>query len=60
LKPRFETKTILLWGAPLLLAVAGGLSLIVFARRRVQVPTGSRLSEEEEKKLGRLMHGDGL
>ncbi|KWV42889.1 cytochrome C, partial [Rhizobium altiplani] len=32
LKPRFETKTILLWGAPLLLAVAGGLSLIVFAR----------------------------
>ena len=59
LKPRFETKTILLWGAPLLLAVAGGLSLIVFARRRV-VPTGSRLSEEEEKKLDRLMHGDGL
>jgi cytochrome c-type biogenesis protein CcmH len=59
LKPRFETKTILLWGAPLLLAVAGGLSLIVFARRRV-VPTGSRLSEAEEKKLDRLMHGDGL
>lgn len=60
LKPRFETKTILLWGAPLLLFVAGGLSLIVFARRRVEVPTGSRLSEEEEKKLDRLMHGDGL
>jgi len=26
----------------------------------VEVPTGSRLSEEEEKKLDRLMHGDGL
>lgn len=60
LKPRFETKTILLWGAPLLLVVAGGLSLIVFARKRAGRPTGSRLSEEEERKLEGLLHRDGL
>ncbi|KWV42719.1 cytochrome C [Rhizobium altiplani] len=55
LKPRFETKTILLWGAPLLLAVAGGLSLIVFARKWVGRPTGSKLTAEEQARLRELL-----
>ncbi|MDQ0563658.1 cytochrome c-type biogenesis protein CcmH [Rhizobium mesoamericanum] len=55
LKPRFEPKTILLWGAPLLLAVAGGLSLIVFARRRAGRPTGSKLTAEEQARLRKLL-----
>jgi cytochrome c-type biogenesis protein CcmH len=55
LKPRFETKTILLWGAPLLLAVAGGLSLIVFARKCVGRPTGYKLTAEEQARLRELL-----
>ncbi|MDP9808776.1 cytochrome c-type biogenesis protein CcmH [Rhizobium tibeticum] len=55
LKPRFETKTILLWGAPLLLVVAGGLSLIVFARKRAGRPTGSKLTAEEQARLNELL-----
>ena len=55
LKPRFETKTILLWGAPLLLVVAGGLSLIVFARKRAGRPTGSKLTAEEQARLRELV-----
>ncbi|OWV99227.1 cytochrome C [Rhizobium sp. R72] len=55
LKPRFETKTILLWGAPLLLVVAGGLSLIVFARKRAGRPTGSKLTAEEQARLSELL-----
>ncbi|MBB4168664.1 cytochrome c-type biogenesis protein [Rhizobium sp. BK538] len=55
LKPRFEMKTILLWGAPLLLVVAGGLSLIVFARKSAGRPTGSKLTAEEQARLSELL-----
>jgi len=55
LKPRLEAKTILLWGAPLLLVLAGGLSLIVFARRRAGRPTGSKLTAEEQARLRKLL-----
>jgi cytochrome c-type biogenesis protein CcmH len=55
LKPRFSTKTALLWGAPLLLAVAGGISLAVFARRRAGKPTGSSLTAEEQARLSELL-----
>ncbi|MBB3314392.1 cytochrome c-type biogenesis protein CcmH [Rhizobium sp. BK181] len=55
LKPRFETKTILLWGAPILLVVAGGISLIVFARKRAGRPTGSKLTAEEQARLSQLL-----
>ena len=55
LKPRFSMKTGLLWGAPALLVLAGGLSLLVFARRRSGKPTGSKLTAEEGDKLARLL-----
>ncbi|MBB3397218.1 cytochrome c-type biogenesis protein [Rhizobium sp. BK060] len=55
LKPRFVMKTILLWGAPLLLVVAGGLSLIVFARKSAGRPTGSKLTAEEQARLSELL-----
>ncbi|KQV63845.1 cytochrome c-type biogenesis protein [Rhizobium sp. Root1220] len=51
LKPRLESKTLLLWGAPLLLVVAGGISLAVFARRRAGRPTGSKLTADEQARL---------
>ncbi|WP_416067811.1 cytochrome c-type biogenesis protein CcmH [Rhizobium sp. ZK1] len=55
LKPRFSVRTLLLWGAPVLLILAGGASLVVFARKRAGKPTGSRLTAEEQEKLAELL-----
>ncbi|MBY5348087.1 cytochrome c-type biogenesis protein CcmH [Rhizobium leguminosarum] len=55
LKPRVSMKTVLLWGAPLLLVLAGGLSLLVFARKRAGKPTGSKLTSDEQAKLSELL-----
>ncbi|MBW9052934.1 cytochrome c-type biogenesis protein [Rhizobium mesosinicum] len=55
LKPRFSLRTLLLWGAPVLLILAGGASLIVFARRRAGKPTGSKLTAEEQARLDELL-----
>ena len=51
LKPRFSEKTWVLWGAPVLLLVLGGLSLAVFANRRRGKATGTPLSSDEEARL---------
>jgi cytochrome c-type biogenesis protein CcmH len=56
LKPRFSVRTLLLWGAPVLLILAGGASLIVFARKRVGKPTGSKLTDDEQAKLAELLN----
>ena len=56
LKPRFNIKTVLLWGAPVLLVLAGGLSLLLFARRRAGKPTGSKLTADEQAKLAELLN----
>jgi cytochrome c-type biogenesis protein CcmH len=55
LKPRWSEKTWLLWGAPAGLFVLGGISLIVFARRRSGKPTGTRLTSEEEARLDEIL-----
>jgi len=55
LKPRLGIKTVLLWGAPVLLVLAGGLSLLVFARRRAGKPTGSSLTADEQARLSELL-----
>ncbi len=55
LKPRLSVRTVLLWGAPIMLIVAGGISLLVFARRRAGKPTGSRLTAEEQARLDELL-----
>ncbi|MBB4114228.1 cytochrome c-type biogenesis protein CcmH [Rhizobium sp. BK226] len=55
LKPRVGMKTVLLWGAPVLLVLAGGLSLLVFARKRAGKPTGSKLTADEQAKLNELL-----
>ena len=56
LKPRFSLRTLLLWGAPVLLILAGGVSLIVFARKRAGKPTGSKLTAEEQARLAELLN----
>ncbi len=55
LKPRVSARTLLLWGAPVLLILAGGASLIVFARKRAGKPTGSKLTAEEQARLAELL-----
>jgi cytochrome c-type biogenesis protein CcmH len=55
LKPRFSARTVLLWGAPILLTLAGVTSLLVFARRRNTLPTQQKLSFDEEAKIRSLL-----
>jgi cytochrome c-type biogenesis protein CcmH len=56
LKPRLEAKTLLLWGAPVVLLVAGGTAMLIAGRRRRQlVSTGAPLSPEEEARLRTLL-----
>jgi cytochrome c-type biogenesis protein CcmH len=55
LKPRVSVRTLLLWGAPVLLILAGGASLVVFARKRAGKPTGSKLTVEEQARLTELL-----
>ncbi|HEV7416639.1 cytochrome c-type biogenesis protein [Tianweitania sediminis] len=53
LKPRFGYHTALLWGAPLLILVAGSIGL--FMMRRREAATTALLSEEEERKLQAIL-----
>ncbi len=55
LKPRFETKTLLLWGAPIVLLLAGAVVMIVSARRRSGKATGTPLSAEEQARLDAVL-----
>jgi cytochrome c-type biogenesis protein CcmH len=55
LKPPFEAKTILLWGAPAFILICGAIAMFVHARRRSSGPTGTPLTREEEAALGTLL-----
>lgn len=55
LKPRFSMRTFLLWGAPLLLTLAGVASLMVFARKRNALPLQQKLSSDEEARIRSLL-----
>ena len=54
LKPRFSVRTLLLWGAPVLLILAGGVLLTVFVRKSAGRPTGSKLTADEQARLAAL------
>jgi cytochrome c-type biogenesis protein CcmH len=56
LKPRFSWRNALLWAAPAILILAGGIFIITAARRR-QVPTTS-LSAEEKTALEAILKRD--
>ena len=60
LKPRFETKTLILWGAPIILLLAGAFAMLVAVWRRPKVATGTPLTEEEKVRLAAaLSEADG-
>ncbi len=55
LKPRLSLRTVLLWGAPILLILAGSFAVFVFSRRRAALPQGSMLTPEEEARIRDLI-----
>jgi cytochrome c-type biogenesis protein CcmH len=62
LKPQFNAETAVLWLAPLIVLIAGGIGLIAFLRRRrIAVPVaageGERLTPQEQARITELMSG---
>lgn len=58
LKPRLSVRTLILWGAPAALFVAGLAVLVVYARRRPSATATAPLSEAEKAELDRLLDKD--
>jgi len=57
LKPPLRIGTLLLWGAPLMVLLAGGFGLMMASRRRVSVAATSSLSADEQARLDKLLGG---
>jgi cytochrome c-type biogenesis protein CcmH len=61
LRPTLHGANLILWGAPFLILIGGGIALYFNARRRKARPvTVARLSDEEEAKLRKLTGGEDL
>ena len=57
LKPPFKTSTLLLWGAPLLALLGGGLIVVFVQRRRGANPEAApELTAAEKQRLDQLIH----
>ncbi len=60
LKPPFNAKTLLLWLGPLGLAgIAGFIGFGYYRRQRAETPAPAPLSDDEKKKVERLMKDQG-
>jgi len=55
LKPRFETKTLLLWGTPVFIFLCGAGAMFVYSRKRGGGVGGRPLSAEEEAALSAIL-----
>lgn len=55
LNPRFEVKTLILWGAPVVLLLAGAAAMLVAIRRRTGKATGTALSADEQARLDAVL-----
>lgn len=58
LTPRFSVQTVLLWGAPLLIFLAGAAVMIVNARGRsttAATEVGAALSQDEQAELAKVL-----
>ena len=58
LNPRLRGETLLLWGAPIVLFLAGATAMVLFVRKRGGKPTGTPLSEAERAELERALKRD--
>lgn len=57
LKPRFETKTLILWSFPFVVLILGALFLWYSRRNPPATPTSRPLSAEEEADLSKMLKG---
>jgi cytochrome c-type biogenesis protein CcmH len=58
LDPPFKAKTVLLWSGPALVLLLGaGAIILAHRRRRIDVAPPAGLSEDEKKRLARLVDG---
>lgn len=55
LKPRFSVRTLMLWGAPFILVLAGVAIVVVSMRNLKTGEPVERLSEEEEARIRQLL-----
>jgi len=55
LKPPVNAETILLWSVPFATLVLGGMGIFLANRRRASVVPSAALSEDEERRLKRLL-----
>ncbi len=60
LKPRFTTRTALLWLLPLVVLVTGGAALLVLRRRQRNRSGAARLSDEEQAQVADVLKREGL
>ncbi|MGD9480828.1 cytochrome c-type biogenesis protein [Shinella sp. G-2] len=58
LNPRLRGETLLLWGAPVVLFLAGATAMVLFVRKRGGKPTGTPLTEAERAELDRALKRD--
>ena len=58
LNPRLRGETLLLWGAPIVLFLAGAAAMVLFVRKRSGRPAGTPLSEAEKADLERALRRD--
>ncbi|WLR95999.1 cytochrome c-type biogenesis protein [Shinella sumterensis] len=58
LNPRLRGETLLLWGAPIVLFLAGVAAMVLFVRKRGGKPTGTPLSDAEKAELDRALRRD--
>ena len=57
LKPPLRIGTLLLWGAPLMVLLAGGFGLMMASRRRSAGAASAALSADEQARLDKLLGG---
>lgn len=56
LKPRLNTRTVLLWSFPAVLLLIGGVSLWLFSRRKGAAPIiDAPLTKAEQERLGQIL-----
>ena len=55
LNPRLRGETLLLWGAPVVLFLAGAAAMVLFVRRRGGKATGTPLSDGEKAELEKVL-----
>ena len=58
LNPPINQKTIILWLSPMLILLAGGVSLYIYFWKRKSAAAETLLSEAEKEKLAELWKGD--